>query len=143
MYRFLMAAIAIAVPSVAASAPRPGSSHPKVSLSAEGNRCLATGEAAQGNISAMEECISAEYDKQDARLNVVYKQAMARLTASQKSDLRKSERQWLLNLPAKVKRCTYPWGEDGREYGFVSTHCQTLFVIERTEWLRKHYPTGT
>lgn len=141
MYRFPTVALtALVLSSASTAADRHAARYPKVSLSAEGNRCLNSGKAAQGVIGAMEDCITAEFNKQDARLNAVFKQAMRRLQPARQTELRQSERAWLLGLPGKVSRCTYPWGKDGRMYGFATTHCQTMFVVERAEWLERHYP---
>lgn len=57
--------------------------------------CLNTGDAASGVSLAMGGCVHAELEIQDARLNEVYRTAMARRTPSQKAALRKEQRAWI------------------------------------------------
>lgn len=50
---------------------------------------------AAGVTPAMKQCMGAEYDYQDTRLNKVYKALMARLDKHQRAELRRSERAWI------------------------------------------------
>lgn len=59
------------------------------------NKCLNSGQAAEGVTSAMVECNVAETRIQDGRLNQAYKMVMTRLPANRKDQLRLSERNWI------------------------------------------------
>ncbi|RQW38953.1 lysozyme inhibitor LprI family protein [Novosphingobium sp. LASN5T] len=59
------------------------------------NRCMDTGDAAQGITSGMIACTEAERHFQDGKLNQAYKMVISRLPASRQDDLRRSERNWI------------------------------------------------
>lgn len=59
------------------------------------NRCMASGDAAQGITSGMIDCTESERNFQDGKLNQAYKMVMARLPVSRQDDLRRSERSWI------------------------------------------------
>ena len=63
--------------------------------SATYNRCMASGDAAQGITSGMIDCTEAERNIQDGKLNQAYKMVIARLPVSRQDDLRRSERNWI------------------------------------------------
>lgn len=121
------------------AAPAAGKAARPASLSKEGEKCLATGEAAAGNLPAMERCVGVELRKQDRLLNAAYARALARLGPPGKAQLRASERAWLRRLPARVRACSSPWGPEGREYRLVSTRCAAVARIERRQWLERRY----
>ena len=61
-------------------------------FSPEFGRCM---DASGGVTMAMLECISAEHEKQDARLNAAYKKLMVTLTEERKNSLREAQRAWM------------------------------------------------
>lgn len=87
----------------AATAARPVGTRPLVITAArveaekspELERCLDSGQAAEGVTTAMAACITAELQAQDARLNAAYGQAMAGLDDAGKTRLRAEERAWI------------------------------------------------
>lgn len=56
------------------------------------NACL---HKAAGVHPEMMDCLSAEYDRQDKRLNTAYKKAMSGLTTERKKKLRDAQRAWI------------------------------------------------
>jgi uncharacterized protein YecT (DUF1311 family) len=77
-------------PSLAATPARADRTEPKLSMTYD--RCMS---ASGGVDPEMRDCISAEYGRQDARLNQTYKTIMDRLSVAQKLTLRETERTWL------------------------------------------------
>jgi uncharacterized protein YecT (DUF1311 family) len=78
--------------SIATAAPK-ASKVPK--LSATYDKCM---DRSKGVTVEMHDCIDAEYERQDARLNDVYKSAMARLSPAEQTKLRNTERAWLKTI---------------------------------------------
>jgi uncharacterized protein YecT (DUF1311 family) len=56
---------------------------------------MSTGDAANGVTVAMSDCISAEIDVQDAKLNSAYQQTMRELEEGQRAKLRDAQRAWI------------------------------------------------
>jgi uncharacterized protein YecT (DUF1311 family) len=52
-------------------------------------------DKAAGGTLEMKDCISAEFSKQDNRLNTIYKEQMASLPENQKSSLKHAQRTWI------------------------------------------------
>lgn len=61
-------------------------------LSADFSRCMA---AAGGADPQMRDCLSAEYERQDKRLNEVYKRAMAQQSPAQQKRLLEAQQRWI------------------------------------------------
>ncbi|RAK52581.1 lysozyme inhibitor LprI family protein [Phenylobacterium deserti] len=78
---------------VPATAPLPHPAQP--AGRAELDACLNSGEAAQGVTSAMAECLGAEFERQDGRLNRAYQAAMAAQDEAGKAQLRQAQRAWI------------------------------------------------
>jgi uncharacterized protein YecT (DUF1311 family) len=71
--------------------------------SAEYTRCLERGEAAAGVTPAMAECIGAELDRQDARLNAAYQAAMRVRAETERAALRDAQRAWIARRDAECR----------------------------------------
>ncbi|MFS8463399.1 DUF1311 domain-containing protein [Xanthomonas campestris pv. raphani] len=82
----------------------PGSSKPKGDsplLRPSYEECITN---AAGATPAMLDCISAEHEYQDARLNMVYKALIAKLDGTEQSKLRDQQRQWIAD---RDEKCYY------------------------------------
>lgn len=64
------------------------------------SRCMSSGAAAKGVSVAMGGCVDAELQAQDARLNITYQAALARLDAAGKAGLRREQRAWIRHRDA-------------------------------------------
>ncbi len=104
---------------------------------ADYNRCMNSGDAANGVTSAMLDCTVAEYKRQDARLNDAYRVAMARLSPARGSALRTAQRRWLAERDPGCRRKAKP-SEGGTIWGIVMTGCQTDETIKQTMWIETY-----
>lgn len=100
--RLSFAARAIALIMTGAFALSTGTTHARdaSSTSQAGGHAIRSSYAAclteaAGVTPAMKQCMGAEYDYQDKRLNKVYKALMAKLDKHQRAGLRSSERAWI------------------------------------------------
>ncbi len=57
--------------------------------------CMSSGDAAEGITSAMADCIGAEIDAQDLKLNTTYKSVMQSLDEAKRPALRQAQRDWI------------------------------------------------
>lgn len=82
-------------------------------------------DKAAGATWPMQDCIEAEFDYQDARLNKAYQALMNALPEARRVELRDRERQWLSSRDANC-----PWDDDtdGQGRRIESNYC----VMERT-----------
>jgi uncharacterized protein YecT (DUF1311 family) len=60
-------------------------------------------DASGGADAAMQDCISAEYVYQDARLNKIYKSLMVKIPKDEQARLRDEERKWIAYRDAHCK----------------------------------------
>ena len=79
-----------------------------LAASSQLDRCLNSGDAAQGVTPAMSACFVAEFERADARLNVTYKTTMKRLPGSRQSALRNSQRAWIKQRDRACPLNNYP-----------------------------------
>jgi len=105
--------------------------------SAAFNTCTNTGDAARGVTPAMMECLSAELERQDARLNQAYTMVMKRLSPKRKTALRTSQRKWIRDRDAKCKRA-YDAVGGGTASGLEFQGCMTSETIRRTIFLERY-----
>lgn len=105
--------------------------------SAEYDRCLNTGDAAQGVTSAMMSCTGLEIDRQDARLNQAYRMVMQRLRPNGKARLRTSERAWIARRDRGCRRSTDAIG-GGSAAGLNYSGCILHETVKRTMWLENY-----
>lgn len=99
-------------------------------LSREYERCISSGEAAEGIQFAMQECIDREFGIQDALLNQAYRRKMASLPDDKKLLLRGMQRQWIRD---RDQRCEADG--DGSLDRFISDQCLAIETKNRTLWL--------
>jgi len=101
------------------------------------DRCLNTGEAAQGVTPAMRQCNADELAIQDARLNEAYRMAMQRLSPQRRSALRASERSWITTRDRKC-RAEAERGGGGTMTPVLLGGCLLAETIARTIWLERY-----
>ncbi len=90
-------------------------------------------DKAGGVTTAMVECIGAETDVQDKRLNVAYKKAMAALTPKRQQELQAVQRLWIQYRDAA---CKFAYDPDGGTMAHVeSTGCFLSMTAERAQEL--------
>lgn len=105
--------------------------------SAAFNTCVESGDAARGVTPAMAECIDAELDRQDARLNQAYKMVIERLPLKRKTALRTSQRKWIRTRDATCQRA-YDAAGGGTASGLEKLGCLTSETIRRTIFLERY-----
>lgn len=99
------------------------------------DRCLNTGEAAQGITPAMAACFGADYRRADARLNATYQATMKRLPPARKAMLRASQRDWIRHRDAACP----PGGEGtGTIERLNHPACLAKQTRQRTAWLVRY-----
>lgn len=100
-------------------------------------QCQASGAAAQGVTSAMMDCLGAENERQDARLNEAYRIAMKRLPAARQAELRQLQRAWIKQRDAAARAAGDQAGGGsaaGLEYAGTFLH----ETVKRTIWLEEY-----
>jgi uncharacterized protein YecT (DUF1311 family) len=98
--------------------------------------CLSTaeGETTMGMI----DCISTEYEVQDAALNAAYRTLIADMTPDQKGGLKKAQRAWIAFRDAD---CRARYSEDwGTFSNITSNMCMLQRTVERTLELEAFVP---
>ena len=97
------------------------------------DRCLDTGQAANGVTSAMSACFVADYKRQDARLNDIYRSTMRRLPPGRQLALRTSQRAWLVQ---RDRACPLDHSEGAGTIETVNhPACLTKQTKRRITWL--------
>lgn len=84
---------------------------------------------------SMVNCIAEELEKQDARLNSVYKQFSASLTAERKKDLVEAQRLWIQYRDANCKFYVDP--EGGTAELLAGNECLLWQTTERANELQR------
>jgi len=103
------------------------------------DRCI---ETSNGGDGPMMECVAAEAEYQDGRLNALYKQWMARLAPAQRVKLRDSERQWLRTRSSKCaaeEKAASPESAGTMEMLLYKT-CALNVLIARVDFLERYRP---
>jgi uncharacterized protein YecT (DUF1311 family) len=103
------------------------------------DRCMGSGDAAQGITSAILSCNGAENKLQDARLNQAYKKVMARLPPPKQAALRQSERNWIEQREAQCREAAGDEG-GGSSYAIIYSSCMLDETVKRTIWLNDYPP---
>lgn len=98
------------------------------------DRCLNSGEAANGVTLAMADCFAAEQRRADGALNRAYGAAMARSSPTRKSSLRASERKWIRDRDAACRRVLGPDRGTIQQVNYPA--CLARQTRLRTTWLR-------
>lgn len=100
------------------------------------DRCLNTGEAAQGVTPAMAACFGADYRRADARLNTTYAATMKRLSVARRAALRSSQRAW---IKQRDRACPLQTGDGvGTIERLNHPACLTKQTDRRTAWLARY-----
>ena len=99
--------------------------------------CMARGDAASGVTSAMMDCISAELEQQDDRLNHVYRARIASVGPSRAAALRTAERSWIRSRAVRCHRVAQA-EEGGSLGGLLYAGCILDAIIARTRWLEAY-----
>ena len=87
--------VAAASPEGATQAPTAASSSVEARYTPVYGACMSSGDAANGVTVAMADCISAEIETQDAKLNTAYQQVMRGLQDGPRQKLREAQRAWI------------------------------------------------
>lgn len=100
------------------------------------DRCM---ERAQANDPAMFECGGAELDRQDSRLNAVYRTLLAKLETDERAALVKAERDW---IRYRDSHCDFeaPWNGIGTLDRIMHTDCTIRLTSERADQLTRLTP---
>lgn len=98
------------------------------------DRCMRSGDARRGVTSAILDCIGAEIDLQDRRLNTTYRTLLRRLSPQQGAALRRSERLWIAQRDARCERKSQA-AEGGTLGSIIYSSCVLDETIGRTLWL--------
>lgn len=100
------------------------------------DRCLNTGEAAQGITPAMAACFGADYKRADGRLNRTYAATMKRLPSARRTALRMSQRAWIKQRDAA---CPLDQGDGvGTIERLNHPACLTKQTDRRTAWIARY-----
>lgn len=107
-----------------------------LAASSDLDRCLDTGDAAQGITPAMAACFAADYRRADGRLNRTYAATMKRLPSARRIALRASQRAWIKQRDAA---CPLDQGEGvGTIERLNLPACLTKQTDRRTAWLIRY-----
>lgn len=101
-------------------------------------KCMDSGEAAHGVTAAMRECLFQETHRQDVKLNATYRSAMAQLNATQRRQLRSSERRWLAGLRGYCEKSAYA-DVDGTMALILYDGCILASKQARGVWLVRYH----
>jgi len=100
------------------------------------DRCIT---AAKAITSATLDCDGQEWNRQDVRLNAVYRRLMARLDRRQRAILRRSQRHWLATRRAECEEIAAPAGT-GTLASVVESSCLLGNLVDRRSWLERYKP---
>jgi uncharacterized protein YecT (DUF1311 family) len=143
MFKFGFSIFALALcPAVVMAKPAAQTGYAHFTLStAAANRmqshtytaCLAE---AGGVTASIRECIGAEFERIDERLNASYKTAMQRISVQFRAMLRREERTW---LKTRLAACERDLAEDkgGTIWLIEMDDCALREHIRRTAWIER------
>jgi uncharacterized protein YecT (DUF1311 family) len=101
---------------------------PPRSISEEVDRC-----PEQTNPGMME-CAAVALDREDARLNRVYRAALARMKPAQQDLLRREQRRWIRD---RDEQCQGELDQGGAQDGIYATICQAQVTRDRADELER------
>ena len=108
----------------------------QAAYSAEHKRCI---DSSGGGDVAMIECNGAEFSRQDAELNRVYRALLRRASKPEAARIRASQRAW---LRAGKTYCDRSIGLPARNWGTLErlrwSNCNLDRTIRRTVWLKRY-----
>ncbi len=97
----------------------------------------ACSDAAQSTADFIQ-CAGAEFERQDAALNLAYRKAMEGLTPGQQEKLRAAQRAWIAFRDTHCRSLEDPdWGSMSRIF---ANHCMVDETIERLVELEQYPP---
>ena len=101
--------------------------------------CMRSGDAANGITVAAHDCIAAEYQRQDARLNATYRTVLHAGPAAEQARLRSLQREWIAR---RKRRCAAAVGDEegGSIVPLIIDGCYTTEAIRRTMFLETYRP---
>jgi uncharacterized protein YecT (DUF1311 family) len=93
-------------------------------------------EESGGVTASIRECIGAEFERIDRRLNASYKKTMQRLSVQSRATLRREERTW---LKTRLAACERDLAEDegGTIWLIEMDDCALQEHIRRTAWIER------
>ncbi|TCU54607.1 uncharacterized protein YecT (DUF1311 family) [Novosphingobium sp. PhB57] len=103
------------------------------------DRCMKSGDAAQGVTAGVMDCLGRENIRQDARLNHTYKVVMGGLNAPRKATLRGLQRSWLEERESTCHAAMDELG-GGTASAIVYSNCFLDETIKRTLYLKNYRP---
>lgn len=87
-----------------------------------------------GSVWDMQGCVETEFEYQDARLNVAYRDVMAKLSDEQKSRLKDEERRW---ISARDSACSWDAQAEGQARRIEANICALKKTADRAAVLEK------
>ncbi len=143
MFKFGISIIALTVCSAAVSAkPAPQTYYAHFVLAEaaadrmQSHTYTACLEKAGGVTASMRECIGAEFQRIDQRLNASYKTVMQRLSVQSRVTLRRGEQTW---LKTRLDKCEREFAEDkaGTIWLIEMDDCALQEHMRRTAWIER------
>jgi uncharacterized protein YecT (DUF1311 family) len=126
--------VAVAVAVALALAAIVGAAHASLLTHADTSNSYATCMDKSGGVtSAMEDCISEEFELQDRKLNRSYKELMASIPVKRRPDLRDAQRKWISFRDANCGFYYDP--EGGSAARLASKECVVTLTADRAHEL--------
>lgn len=88
--------------------------------------------ANDGSSWGMQECVEAEFENQDARLNSAYRALMSKLPPDEKVKLKAEERRWIAE---KESICSWDAESEGQAQRIAANICSLEKTAERAAYL--------
>ena len=134
MTRLLMALSLVALPASPAMA-QPAARQPSEAY----RQCMTHGDAARGNVTAIQVCVGTEQAMQDVQLAKAYADALAPLGIWFQTELVNSQLAW---RSASKARCTERAAIDRKGNASASAYAQCMLdeTIARADWLERYTP---
>lgn len=132
MWRYILTAVFLTVVTAQPGLADKGQRRHKWGYSAAYDACM-------NSRSGMNSCTTAEAERQDRRLNEVYRDVMARLNPRQRIILRRSERRWLAGRRASCAKLAAPTGTGSLSI-MMENSCNLSDITERRKWLERYRP---
>jgi uncharacterized protein YecT (DUF1311 family) len=124
-FRALVLIVLSLASRAACAADKPG-------LSAEFSRCI---DRSEGATFAVMDCQSAEFARQDKRLNVAYQRLLATLSPAKAEELRKVQRAWLAYAEPKCSFLHDNENFNGQMNRMMASRCAVVERARRAEEL--------
>lgn len=120
----------VGAPSASKEVARaPGEAHGSVLLSDLYQTCASSND---GSVWEMQECVEAEFQRQDARLNAAYRMLRSKLPPDGRSKLKEEERRWVAE---KESACAWDAESGGQAQRVAANICSLEKTAERAAYL--------